>query len=119
MAERANTKVLPCHRNERSHEIALRLRELIALSPSLRADSECSVHVNMPSHGQKSKDKSLDSSENGKSVLEHARTGSLDGESATNRRETSGVSLLPASDTTCSNRPLALRGHVTNAFSKQ
>ena len=31
--------VLPCHRNERSHEIALRLRELIALSPSLRANS--------------------------------------------------------------------------------
>ena len=31
--------ILPCHCNERSHEIALRLRELIALSPSLRADS--------------------------------------------------------------------------------
>ena len=27
-------KILPCHRNERSHEIALLLRELIALSPS-------------------------------------------------------------------------------------
>ena len=31
--------ILPCHCNDRSHEIALRLRELIALSPSLRADS--------------------------------------------------------------------------------
>ena len=31
--------ILPCHCNDRSHEIALRLPELIALSPSLRADS--------------------------------------------------------------------------------
>ena len=44
--------------------------------------------VNMPSHAQKSKDKSLDSEE-GRSVLEHARTGSLDGESATGKTETS------------------------------
>ena len=60
----------------------------------------------MPSHGQKSKDKSLDSSEDGGSVLEQARTGSLDGESATGRRETSGALLIPASDTTCSNEQL-------------
>ena len=62
--------------------------------------------VNMPSHAQKSKDKSLDSEE-GRSVLEHARTGSLDGESATGRREVSGASLISASDkasdTKCSN----------------
>ena len=36
----------------------------------------------MPSHEQKSKDKSLDSSEDGRSVFEYARTGSLDGERA-------------------------------------
>ena len=60
----------------------------------------------MPCHGQKSKDKSSDSSEDGRSAFERARTGSLDGESATGRRETSGTSLIPASDTTCSNEQL-------------
>ena len=73
------TEILSCHHNERSHEIALCLCELIALSPSLPADSMCSVDINMPSHGQKSTDKSLDSSAKGRSVLEHARTGTLDG----------------------------------------
>ena len=60
----------------------------------------------MPSHGQKSREQSLDSSEEGRSFLEHTRTGSLDGESATGRRETSGASQTPASDTTCSNEQL-------------
>ena len=72
--------------------------------------------VNMPSHAQKSKDKSLDSEE-GRSVLEQARTGSLDGESATGRRETSGASLIPASDTTCSNEQLlSLQTSVESGF---
>ena len=71
-----------------------------------RGPFECSVDINMPSHGQKSKDKSLDSSEDGGSVLEQARTGSLNGESATGRRETSGTLLIPTSDTTCSNEQL-------------
>ena len=71
----------------------------------------------MPSHGQKSKDKSLDSSEDGRSVFEHARTGSLDGESATGRRETSGTSLIPASDTTCSNEQLlSLQTSIESGF---
>ena len=64
----------------------------------------------MPSHGQKSKDKSLDSSEEGRSALEYARTGSLDGESATGRRETS-------SDTTCSNEQLlSLQTSIESGF---
>ena len=71
----------------------------------------------MPSHGQKSNDKSLDSSEDGRSVFEHARTGSFDGESATGRRETSGTSLTPASDTTCSNEQLlSLQTSIESGF---
>ena len=71
---------------------------------------------NIPSHGQKSKDKSSDSSEDGRSALEHARTSSLDGESATGRRETSGASLIPASDTTCSNEQLSLQTSIESGF---
>ena len=71
----------------------------------------------MPSHGQKSKDKSLDSSEEGRNVLEHTRTSSLDGESATGRRETSGESQIPASDTTCSNEQfLSLQTSIESSF---
>ena len=71
----------------------------------------------MPSHGQKSREKSLDSSEEGRSVLEHTRTGSLDGESATGRRETSGASQIPASDTTCSNEQLlSLQTSIESGF---
>ena len=77
---------------------------------------ECFVDVNMPSHGQKSKDKSLDSSEEGRSALEYARTGSLVGESATGRRETSGASLIPASDTTCPNEQLSLQTSIESGF---
>ena len=71
----------------------------------------------MPSHGQKSTDKSLDSSEEGRRVLEHARTDSLDGASATGRRETSGASLIPASDTTCSSEQLlSLQTSIVSGF---
>ena len=71
----------------------------------------------MPSHGQKSREKSLDSSEEGRSVFEHTRTGSLDGESATSRRETSGASQIPASDTTCSNEQLlSLQTSIESGF---
>ena len=71
----------------------------------------------MPSHGQKSMEKSLDSSEEGRSILEHTRTGSLDGESATGRRETSGASQIPASDTTCSNEELlSLQTSIESGF---
>lgn len=71
----------------------------------------------MPSQGQKSREKSLDSSEEGRSVFEHTRTGSLDGESATSRRETSGASQIPASDTTCSNEQLlSLQTSIESGF---
>ena len=73
----------------------------------------------MPSHGQKSREKSLDSSEGGRSVLEHTRTGSLDGKSATGRRETSGASQIPASDATCSNeRLLSLQTSIESGFTR-
>ena len=71
----------------------------------------------MPSHGQKLREKSLDSSEEGRSEFEHTRTGSLDGESATGRRETSGASQIPASDTTCSNEQLlSLQTSIESGF---
>ena len=73
--------------------------------------------VNMPRHGQKSREKSLDSSEEGRGVLEHTRAGSLDGESATGRRETSGASQIPAPKTTCSNEQwLSLQTSIQSGF---
>ena len=71
----------------------------------------------MPSHGQKLREKYLDSSEEGRSEFEHTRTGSLDGESATGRRESSGASQILASDTTCSNEQLlSLQTSIESGF---
>ena len=49
-------EILPCHRNERSREIALRLRNLIALLPSQRTVRGNFQGRKLLNNGQKSRD---------------------------------------------------------------
>ena len=50
-------EILPCHRNERSREIALRLRNLIALLPSPRTVRGNFQERKLLNNGQKPRDK--------------------------------------------------------------